>query len=150
MKDRAKPKIATAMGTTTQTPKKNPMMMMKSQKSFFSPRVTKFKSMILTKDYEEADLQKLKTLRLPEVWTEVMPFYVIDQKIGSGTYGTVVSAKCKQSNQAVAIKHIKDFSLYDYDCCKVIREIQIMSGLEEVAKNKRSGFFPQLLDIIVP
>jgi mitogen-activated protein kinase 1/3 len=50
----------------------------------------------------------------------------------------------------VAIKHIKDFSLYDYDCCKLIREIQIMVGLEKVSKNKKSCFFPQLLDIIVP
>ena len=62
-------------------------------------------------------------MNLPEVWAEVMPLYTLDKKIGSGTYGTVVGAKCKQSGQPVAIKHIKDFSLYDYDCCKLIREI---------------------------
>jgi serine/threonine protein kinase len=52
-----------------------------------------------------------------------MPHYTIEKKIGSGTYGTVIGAKCKISKVQVAIKHIKDFSLYDYDCCKVIREI---------------------------
>jgi mitogen-activated protein kinase 1/3 len=61
-----------------------------------------------------------------------------------------VGATCKITKQEVAIKHIKDFSLYDYDCCKLIREIQITIGLEEVSKNKKSCFFPQLLDIIVP
>jgi len=88
------------------------------------------------------DLSLLKNLNLPEIWTEVMPYYTLDRKLGAGTYGTVVGAKCKKTAQQVAIKHIKDFSLYDYDCCKLIREIQIMSGLEDVSKNKKSCFFP--------
>lgn len=106
--------------------------------------------MLINKSLEDIDLQLLKNLQLPDVWTEVMPLYTIERRLGAGTYGTVVGAKCRQSGQQVAIKHIKDFSLYDYDCCKLIREIQIMSGLEEVSKNKKSCFFPQLLDIIVP
>lgn len=121
------------------------------QSNLLSPRVSRFnKSILINKSLDDIDLKQIKSLGLPDVWTEVMPYYTIERKLGSGTYGTVVGAKCKQSNQVVAIKHIKDFSLYDYDCCKLIREVQIMSGLEEVSKNKKSCFFPQLLDIIVP
>ena len=98
--------------------------------------------MLIAKSFEEVDLSLLKNLNLPEIWTEVMPYYTLDRKLGAGTYGTVVGAKCKKTAQQVAIKHIKDFSLYDYDCCKLIREIQIMSGLEDVSKNKKSCFFP--------
>jgi mitogen-activated protein kinase 1/3 len=106
--------------------------------------------MIFTESFEELDMQQVRALNLPEIWSEVLPYYNLDKKLGAGTYGTVVGATCKSSGQCVAIKHIKDFSLYDYDCCKLIREIQIMSGLEEVAKNKKSCFYPKLLDIIVP
>jgi hypothetical protein len=50
---------------------------------------------LINKSLEDVDLQSLKTLQLPEVWVEVLPFYSIDKKLGAGTYGTVVSAKCK-------------------------------------------------------
>lgn len=50
----------------------------------------------------------------------------------------------------MAIKLIQDFHKYDYDCCKVIREIQIMTNLREVSKEKRCRFIPHLLDIIIP
>ena len=52
-----------------------------------------------------------------------MPYYTLGKKLGAGTYGTVMGAKCKISGLEVAIKHISDFSKYDYDCCKIIREV---------------------------
>ena len=51
----------------------------------------------MSKSLEEGDFQLLKNLSLPEIWTEVMPLYILDKKLGAGTYGTVVGAKCKES-----------------------------------------------------
>jgi serine/threonine protein kinase len=65
----------------------------------------------------------LKKLNLGPIWSEVMGQYQLLKTVGKGTYGTVVSAKCRISGQKVAIKHIKDFKKYDYDICKVLREI---------------------------
>jgi len=54
---------------------------------------------LIAKSFEEVDLSILKNLSLPEIWTEVMPYYTLDRKLGAGTYGTVVGAKCKKSSQ---------------------------------------------------
>lgn len=54
----------------------------------------------------------------------------------------MIKANCKSTGQDVAIKLIKDFQKYDYDCCKVIREIQIMTNLREVSKDKQCRFIP--------
>jgi hypothetical protein len=43
---------------------------------------------------QEVDFKLIKSLSLPEIWVEVMPYYTLDKKLGSGTYGTVVGAKC--------------------------------------------------------
>ena len=46
---------------------------------------------------------------------------------------------------------ISKFSKYDYDCCKLIREIQIMSSLSEINKDKKtSEFIPRLIDVVIP
>ena len=44
---------------------------------------------------------------------------------------------------------IKDFAGYDYDCCKVVREITIMRALRETATEKASPFIPKLVDLII-
>lgn len=61
-----------------------------------------------------------------------------------------MEGKCRVSKRVVAIKLISNFSLYEYDCVKVIREIQIMRGLHQTARNGICCFVPELLDLIVP
>ena len=38
----------------------------------------------------------------------------MNEEIGKGRYGTVYSAKCKTTQQKVAIKHITNFTENDY------------------------------------
>ena len=101
-----------------ETPKKSFNSSMR-QSIVFSPKNTKYGKFAFVTE----DTSILKELNLPAVWTDVLPHYKLTRKIGSGTYGTVVGASCKVTGEKVAIKHIKDFSLYEYDCCKLIREI---------------------------
>jgi|NorSeaMetagenome_1021524.scaffolds.fasta_scaffold877588_1 serine/threonine protein kinase len=60
---------------------------------------------------------------------EVTQDYQILKKIGKGSFGTVVEAKCRQTGITVAIKCIEGFAEYDYDCVKLVREIQIMKQI---------------------
>ena len=88
--------------------------------------------------------------KTPSIWDEVSTFYLIEQKIGSGTYGTVFAGKSKKTGQQVAIKHISNFAKYEYDSCKIIREIKIMLEIGYLVKGKKNCFIPRLLDIFVP
>ena len=55
-----------------------------------------------------------KPLDLPPVWDTVKPYYSLKKKLGAGSYGEVVKAKCKMTKQEVAIKYITDFADDDY------------------------------------
>jgi len=68
-------------------------------------------------------MKTLKELSLPLDWLCVMDRYELKSEIGKGSYGQVVKAVCRTSEEPVAIKMISKFSKYDYDCCKLIREI---------------------------
>jgi len=50
----------------------------------------------------------------------------------------------------VAIKLIQDFGSFDYDCAKVVREIQILKGIQSTGKKGVCCFTPELIDVIVP
>jgi serine/threonine protein kinase len=63
---------------------------------------------------------------LPSIWKNVTNQYNLESIIGEGSYGVVAKGYCKVTGQAVAIKLVKDFSKWEYDCVKAIREIQIM------------------------
>ena len=78
-------------------------------------------------------------------WREVEKIYKIIDKIGEGTYGTVMKAKDIAVGDFVAIKHITDFSDHQYICTRVLREIKIMKALQTL----HPSFFTTLLDIIV-
>lgn len=72
---------------------------------------------------------------LSDVWANIEKKYTIDKAVGKGSYGTVVKAVCKASGQKVAIKHMTGFQQHEYDCVKVIREIQIMKGLKAAVRS---------------
>ena len=70
--------------------------------------------------------------------------------MGEGSYGTVIKGFCRNSGVQVAIKLIKNFTRYDYDCVKLVREIQLMKSLNELSEESGCCFVPELIDIIVP
>jgi hypothetical protein len=128
----------------TQSPKKTPRNISTfGTIKFLSPKKV-FEKPIL----ERNGLPKIK--KAPSIWDEVATFYLIEQKIGSGTYGTVFAGKSKKTGQQVAIKHISNFARYEYDACKIIREIKIMLEIGDLVKGKKNCFIPRLLDIFVP
>lgn len=60
-------------------------------------------------------------------------------------------AKCTITNEVVAIKHLRDFHKIDYSYVKILREIQILKGLQMPPKcGLGCSFAPELLDIIIP
>ena len=69
---------------------------------------------------------------LPRAWQFIAKSYTLDGILGQGSYGTVMKGVCKVTGQAVAIKYISGFSKWDYDCVKVIREIQILRKLSQM------------------
>ena len=93
---------------------------------------------------------RLKELNLSNTWAAVLQDYDLIQHLGQGSFGQVVEGQCKISKRTVAIKLISNFSYYEYDCVKVIREIQIMRGIHQTAKNGICCFVPELLDLIIP
>lgn len=87
---------------------------------------------------------------LTDVWADIEKNYKMGKAIGTGSYGTVMKATCLTTGRKVAIKHMNGFSKYEYDCVKVIREIQIMKGLKNASKHMQACFFPSILDLIIP
>ena len=69
---------------------------------------------------------------LPRAWQFIAKSYALDGILGQGSYGTVMKGVCKVTGQPVAIKFISGFSKWDYDCVKVIREIQILRKLSQM------------------
>ena len=69
---------------------------------------------------------------LPRAWHLIAKSYTLDGVLGQGSYGTVMKGVCKVTGQQVAIKYISGFSKWDYDCVKVIREIQILRKLSQM------------------
>ena len=69
---------------------------------------------------------------LPRAWHLIAKSYTLDGVLGQGSYGTVMKGVCKVTGQQVAIKYINGFSKWDYDCVKVIREIQILRKLSQM------------------
>lgn len=67
--------------------------------------------------------------------------------LGNGSFGTVVKAKKRSTDQFVAIKLIKNFNHSSYKCRQVLREILI---LRKLSQSDTNYFTTKLLDIILP
>jgi mitogen-activated protein kinase 1/3 len=101
------------------------------------------------KSRDDVNTKILDSLSLGEEWSAVFTGYQLVDKLGQGSYGCVVKAICKVTGQNVAIKLVKNFSAYEYELVKVVREIQIMKALTKMMPSKMS-FFPKLIDLIIP
>lgn len=54
--------------------------------------------------------------------------------IGKGSYGCVSKAKDKDTGRLVALKVMKNQTLTEYELIKLLREIQLMRRLNQVAE----------------
>ena len=89
-------------------------------------------------------------MKLSDHWLTVARDYDIQEVVGSGSFGQVVKAQCRSLGVTVAIKHLTDFIQYDYDCLKILREIQLLKQIHATAKAGACCFIPELLDVVVP
>ena len=89
--------------------------------------------------------------------------YEFRELLGRGSYGTVSKGLCKATGQTVALKVMVNQTKTEYDCIKVLREIQLMkrvndlchrvgkeSNIEEMGMNFKNLFIPELIDVICP
>ena len=90
------------------------------------------------------------TSELPRAWHQISKSYTLQGVLGQGSYGTVMKGVCKLTGQQVAIKYIHGFSKYDYDCVKVVREIQILRKLQDMQRQVNFYCTPDILDVVVP
>ena len=85
------------------------------------------------------DLAPAKKIRdvveLSEEWNSVTATYKIKKLLGEGSYGQVVLGKDRKTRKKVAIKYIKDYDQHEYDCVKILREIQILKELSNDPSN---------------
>ena len=91
-------------------------------------------------------------------------YEIFGHEIGVGSYGSVLSGKCKLTGRAVALKIIEEHAKSAYGCIKILREIKIMKKLHKLSsrlinrrgshshggKTQTPSFLPELIDIIIP
>ena len=60
-------------------------------------------------------------------------YEIIGHEIGVGSYGSVLSGRCKITGRTVALKIIEDHANTAYGCIKILREIKIMKKLHKLS-----------------
>lgn len=102
---------------------------------------------------QEEMLENLHELKLDPVWLcPLQRGYTPTQVLGSGAFGVVVSAQCKNSKRRVAIKHIVVEDDEPYNMIKVLRELNILEHLNN-SYTKQDGmknFYTGLLEAFCP
>ena len=77
-------------------------------------------------------------MKLDSVWDKIYSHYKLVSYIGEGSYGQVILGVCRRTETPVAIKLMQNFSKNDYDCVKLLREIQLMKKLNKL--QQEGGF----------
>lgn len=80
------------------------------------------------------------------VWSKVSSKYKLLSIIGFGTFGQVVEAQNKSTNEIVAIKLISNIFRNELYLKKVISEVQTLRQLTQISGNI---FTTKLLDVIM-
>lgn len=75
----------------------------------------------------------MRKLGLSQEWKVAFKNFNLTKILGFGSYGKVVHAICKVSNQPVAIKFIQGIFKNEYDCVKILREISIQAYLSAIS-----------------
>lgn len=81
------------------------------------------------------------------VWKAAIENYDLIDMIGEGSYGEVCEGKCKVTGERVAIKYVKNIYENEYDCVKILREVQILRKLSAIPYN---NFTTKLIDLFHP
>ena len=89
---------------------------------------------------------KKTSINIEEEFSEISENYKIQNIIGEGTYGIVVKAINKKTNEICAIKKFKQVISDSINSKRILREINIFRQLSEYP-NKN---IIQLYDIIIP
>ena len=90
--------------------------------------------------------KKGQKLDLSSAWDIASAYYNLEEIVGEGSYGQVIKGKCKKTSREVAIKFIQNVCESDYDCVKVIREIQLLRKLTEIPNNVHTV---ELIDLLM-
>lgn len=78
--------------------------------------------------------------------------YDIVEMVGNGSYGTVMKAKNRLTEELVALKIMKSQPKMEYEIIKLLRELQLMRALNKLNVQffGNNCFVPKILDIICP
>ena len=82
-----------------------------------------------------------------KIWNPVLQEYNIIEMLGQGSFGQVVKAKHRVSQEIVAIKYIHNCFSNQYESRKLLREIRIMRKFNEMKHNNSTV---AIKDIILP
>ena len=85
-------------------------------------------------------------LELSSAWEIPITYYDLEEVVGEGSYGQVIKGVCKKTHRDVAIKFIQNVCESEYDCVKVIREVQLMRRLSEIPGNTHTI---ELIDLLL-
>jgi len=119
---------------------------------------------ISEKNDDSYDLDKRDMHGAPKALRDAINLkYDVTEVLGKGSYGCVSKGICKATGRVVALKVMVEQASTEYDCTKLLREIQLFKRLNHLSEsilrklegqgtsvNGKGLFVPELIDIITP